>query len=131
MHDPASSAYARVFEWMGDEARAGFEQAFDGAKGATPSYDGLFSVWLPSAAPQAEWAGLAIEVGTYDNAKVANALRMDRWLKFGRGRGSSSREAVRRTMLERLYPAAPAWRSAALANGCDAQTRALLGLERW
>jgi hypothetical protein len=131
MHDPASSAYARVFEWMGDEARAGFEKAFDGAKGATPSYNGLFSIWLPSAAPQAEWAGLAIEAGTYDNVTVANALRMDRWLKFGRGHSTLSRNAIRRTMLDGLYPAAPEWRSAALANGCDAQARALAGLERW
>ena len=128
---PGSSGYERVFDWMGEAARSSFAASFTITKGETPSYRGLFSAWLPTTAPQAEWTGLLIEVGTYDNLTVGDAVRMDRWLRFGRGRTSTSREEMRRTMMERLYPSAPDWRAAALRNGLDAQMRALQGLQRW
>jgi len=128
---PGSAAYERVFDWMGEASRSSFAASFEVTKGETPSYRGLFSAWLPTTAPQAEWTGLLIEVGTYDNLTVGDAVRMDRWLRFGRGRSSTSREDMRRTMMERLYPSAPEWRSAALTNGLDAQRRALAGLQRW
>ncbi len=131
LEEPGSSSYERIFEWMGEAARESFTAALDGARGETPSYTGPFSIWLPGAAPNAEWAGLVIEVGTYDNKTVANALRMDRWLKFGRGSASASREDIRETMIKSFYPSAPEWREAALVNGCEAQMRAFRGLQRW
>lgn len=131
MDEPGSPAYERVFEWMGEPARDTFAAAMDISKGVTASYTGPFAVWLPKTAPKAEWAGLGIEVGTFDNQAMANALRMDRWLKFGRGGSTLPREDIRRTMIERLYPADPAWRRSALTNGCDAQRRAFEGLQRW
>jgi len=70
-------------------------------------------------------------VGTYDVLAVMDAVRMDRWLKFGRGRSSASREQIRQTMMERLNPTAPEWRAAAFKNGLDAQMRALRGLQQW
>lgn len=129
--EPGSPACERVFDWMGEEARSSFAATFEVTGGEVPSYEGLFSAWLPGTAPQAEWTGLLIEVGTYDNIAVGDAVRMDRWLKFGRGRSSTSREEMRRTMMERLNPEDPEWRSKALANGLDAQMRALRGLEMW
>jgi hypothetical protein len=72
-----------------------------------------------------------IEVGTYDVISVIDALRMDRWLKFGCGRSTVPREEIRKTMMERLYPVAPEWRAAALRNGLDAQARVLNGLQHW
>jgi hypothetical protein len=129
--DLGSSAYERVFNWMGEGARSSFAATFDVTGGETPSYEGLFSAWLPSTAPHAEWTGLLIEVGTYDNLAVGDAVRMDRWLKFGRGHTSMSREAMRRTMMDRLNPPDPKWRSKALKNGMDAQMRALCGLQQW
>lgn len=131
MHPPGSPSSDRVFRWMGEAARETLAASFDGAEGATPSYQGLFCTWLPTAAPQAEVAGLAIEVGTFDNAVVTDALRLDRWLKFGREPGLASREVLRDQMLRGLYPADPAWRARALVNGCDAQSRALRGLLEW
>lgn len=128
---PGSAEYERVFDWMGEAARSSFAASFELTKGETPSYRGLFSAWLPATAPQAQWTGLLIEVGTYDNLRVGDAVRMDRWLRFGRGHTSTSREEMRRTMMERLYPSAQEWRSAALKNGLDAQTRALRGLQQW
>jgi len=129
--EPGSAAYERVFGWMGDAARASFAATFEVTGGEVPTYEGLFSAWLPRTAPQAEWTGLLIEVGTYDNIAVGDAVRMDRWLKFGRGRSSMPREDMRRIMMDRLNPEDPAWRSQALENGLDAQNRALHGLQDW
>lgn len=130
MHDPDSDAFARVWDWMGEEAKATFAASF-GVGGSTPSYSGLFSTWLPSAAPRADWTGVVIEVGTYDPGATWDGLRRDRWLKFGRGRSSQPRDEIRREMLEMLYPASPEWRRKGVEAGCDAQRRALDGLVRW
>jgi len=131
MMKPGSPGYERVFEWLGEEARSSWSKSMDFTDGVTPDYRGWFSAWLPSTAPQTEWAGLVVEVGTYDVISVVDALRMDRWLKFGRGRSSTPREEIRKTMMERLYPQAPEWRAAALENGLDAQRRAFQGLQQW
>ena len=128
---PGSAEYERVFDWMGDAARSSFAASFDVTNGETPSYRGLFSAWLPSTAPHAEWTGLLIEVGTYDNLAVGDAVRIDRWLRFGRGRTSTSRDEMRRAMMETLNPSTTEWRTAALKNGLDAQARALEGLQQW
>ncbi len=129
--EPGSAAYERVFDWMGEAARSSFAATFELTKGETPSYQGLFSAWLPTTAPQAEWAGLLIEVGTYDNLTVGDAVRMDRWLRFGQGRSFMPRDQMRRTMMEGLNPSDASWRAKALENGLDAQRRALRGLQRW
>ncbi len=129
--EPGSEAYERVFSWMGEEARSTLSKGMGFSGGQTATYSGLFSMWLPGVAPDAEWAGLVIEVGTYDLITGTDALRVDRWLRFGRGRSSLSREAMRHTMLEWFYPSDSVWRAAALRNGLDAQARALEGLRRW
>jgi hypothetical protein len=129
---PAGSDGAeRVFSWMGEAARTNFAESFKITGGVIPDYRGPFSLWLPTTAPQAEWAGLVIEGGTYETLRVADSLRMDRWLRFGSGRSSRPREEIRRDMLEGLYPSAPEWRAKALENGLDAQWRALRGLQAW
>lgn len=128
---PGSPEYERVFRWLGDEARSTFSDGMEYAGGVTPNYRGWFSAWLPSTAPHAEWAGLVVEVGTYDVISVVDGIRMDRWLKFGQGTSTASREEIRRTMLDRLYPSDPEWRASALRTGLDAQRRMLDGLSRW
>jgi hypothetical protein len=74
---------------------------------------------------------MVIEAGTYGVIEVMDGIRMDRWLKFGRGHSCISREEMRRTMMDKLYPESPDWRAKALANGLDAQERFLTGLMQW
>jgi hypothetical protein len=128
---PGSAGYERVVDWLGDSARTSFTAAADISQGKTPSYRGFFSAWLPTTAPQAEWAGLLIEVGTYDGLTVLDTVRIDRWLKFGQGHTTTSREAMRATMMEGLNPVAPEWRTAAMTNGLDAQRGMFEGLQQW
>jgi hypothetical protein len=131
MMAPESSGYQRMFSWLDEEARSSWARGMDFTDGVTPDYRGWFSAWLPSTAPHAEWAGMVIEAGTYGVIEVMDGLRMDRWLKFGKGRSYLPREEMRRSMMEKLYPTDPAWRKKALANGLDAQRRFLNGLVEW
>jgi hypothetical protein len=128
---PGSASYERVFGWLGEEARTSFAATFEVTNGEVPTYQGLFSAWLPTVAPHAEWSGVLIEVGTLDNLTVGNAVRMDRWLRFGRGRSSMSRDEMQAAMMEGLNPTNPEWRAKALANGLEAQARMLEGLRQW
>jgi hypothetical protein len=131
MLELGSPGFERVFSWMGDEARTSFADGLKYAGGVAPDYRGWFIAWLPSTAVNAEWAGLTVEVGTYDTISVVDGIRMDRWLKFGKGVSTASRDEIRATMLDRLYPADPEWRKLAIEAGMDAQARALNGLLRW
>src|SRR3546814_12757182 len=92
---------------MGEAARSSFAATFEVTNGETPSYRGLFSTWLPDTAPQAEWTGVLIEVGTYDNMTVGNAVRIDRWPKFGRGRSDVPRAVIPSTRTEARHPNTP------------------------
>lgn len=128
--DPKSEAYDRVWGWFGDEAKASFAVSMQ-ADGATAAYSGPFSVWLLNSATQAEVAGVIIEAGTFSPDAVWEALRMDRWLRFGHGHSSTPREEIGKDMLNRLYPTSPEWREKAVRKGCEEQQRALEGLMNW
>lgn len=131
MMEPGSAGYERMFEWLGDEARSTWTKGMGDFDGVTPDYRGWFSAWLPGTAPQAEWTGMVIEAGTYGVVEVMDGIRIDRWLKFGKGRSYLPRDEMRATMMDKLYPTAPDWRAAALKNGLDAQQRFFEGLQRW
>lgn len=131
MMEPGSAGYERMFDWLGEAARSTWARGMGDFDGVTPDYRGWFSAWLPSTAPQAEWAGMVIEAGTYGVVEVMDGIRMDRWLKFGKGRSDLSREEMRETMMDKLYPTAPDWRATALENGLEAQQCFLQGLEQW
>jgi Protein of unknown function (DUF2817) len=131
MMEPGSEGYERMFGWLDRDARSTWAKGMADFDGVTPDYRGWFSAWLPAAAPQAEWAGMVIEAGTYGVVEVMDGIRMDRWLKFGKGRSYLSRDEMRAIMMDKLYPTAPDWRAAALKNGLAAQQSFLEGLRRW
>ena len=130
LHDPDSPKFERWFEWMGDVARESLDKSL-ASGGKTPSYAGPFINWLPAAAPSAQWIGAAIEVGTYDVKTVGDALRMDRWLKFGLPSDQAHRDQIRQSMMDLLSPSSDGWQRAAVTNGCEAQAQALRGLANW
>jgi hypothetical protein len=131
MMQPGSPGYERMFDWLDEDARSTWTKGMGDFDGVTPDYRGWFSAWLPATAPHAEWAGMVIEAGTYGVIEVMDGIRMDRWLKFGKGRSYMSREDMRATMMDKLYPVAPDWRATALENGLAAQASFLEGLRTW
>src|SRR3546814_4626682 len=66
---------------------------------------------------------MVVEAGTYGVIEVMDGIRMDRWMKFGKGRSFMPREEMRRSMMDKLFPEDPAWRDKALANGLEAQAQ--------
>jgi Protein of unknown function (DUF2817) len=131
MMTPESAGYKRMFSWLDEEARSSWSRGMDFTNGVTPNYRGWFSAWLPNTAPHAEWAGMVIEAGTYGVIEVMDGIRMDRWLKFGKGHSYLPREEMRRSMMDKLYPEDPSWRQKSLANGLDTQKRFVSGLMDW
>src|SRR3546814_240422 len=131
MMEPGSDGYERMFSWLGDEARETWAKGMDFTNGVTPDYRGWFSAWLPNSAPHAEWTGMVVEAGTYGVIEVMDGIRMDRWMKFGKGRSFMPREEMRRSMMDKLFPEDPAWRDKALANGLEAQDQMFRGLLAW
>jgi hypothetical protein len=131
MMKSGSAGHERMFEWLGEDARSTWTRGMGDFNGVTPDYRGWFSAWLPSCAPQADWAGMVIEAGTYGVVEVMDGIRIDRWLKFGKGRSCLSRDEMREIMMDKLYPTAPDWRAAALKNGVEAQQCFFEGLQRW
>lgn len=131
MSEPGTASHERMFEWLGDQARSTWTKGMADFDGVTADYRGWFSAWLPDTAPHAEWTGMVIEAGTYGVVEVMDGIRMDRWLKFGKGRSILSREDMRALMMDKLYPVAPDWRATALKNGLEAQQCFLEGLEQW
>ena len=131
MMAPGSPGYERMFSWLSDDARETWSKGMDFTEGVTPDYRGWFSAWLPNTAPHAEWAGMVIEAGTYGVISVMDGIRMDRWLKFGKGQSTVPREEMRRSMMDKLYPEDPVWRVKALANGLEAQEQFFRGLLAW
>lgn len=127
---PGTEGFDLITGWLGGK-RTPFDDKTDLSKGETPAYKGLFSAWLPSTAPHAQWTGMLIEVGTYDNLTVQDAVRIDRWLRYGSGDSLASRDDLRRTMLEGLNPKSEQWRIPALHNGMQAQRATLAGLVQW
>ena len=119
MMKPGSPGYERMFSWLDEEARSTWSKGMDFTDGVTPDYRGWFSAWLPSTAPHAEWSGMVIEAGTYGVIQVMDGIRIDRWLKFGKGKSILPREEMRRFMMDQLFPEDPDWREKALTNGMD------------
>src|SRR3546814_18201235 len=104
MMEPGCDGYERMFSWLGDEARETWAKGMDFTNGVTPDYRGWFSAWLPNSAPHAEWTGMVVEAGTYGVIEVMDGIRMDRWMKFGKGRSFLPREDMRRSMMDKLFP---------------------------
>lgn len=131
MVTPGSPSYERMFGWLDEEARSTWERGMSDFNGVKPNYRGWFSAWLPTTAPKAQWTGMVIEAGTYGVIEVMDGVRIDRWLKYGKGRTEFSREQLREIMMDKFYPVAPDWRATALKNGLAVQFAFLSGLQDW
>ena len=77
--------------------------------------------------------GIGMEFGTYDQARVQDALRADTWMRYNRQVGEISRyrqRKIKREMLEVFCPADPSWRDTVVTTGRTICQTALAGLDR-
>ncbi|WP_414902278.1 DUF2817 domain-containing protein [Sphingomonas flavalba] len=127
LHPEGSAERDRVESWWGPMNRNA--DAF--GIGAEPDWQGLLwdglRRWI---LPDAEICGSVIEFGTYPLPRVARALMIDRWLRFGQ-EDAGWRDALRAEMVEAFAPPAADWRTAVTTRGCAVLDAALTGLARW
>ena len=75
--------------------------------------------------------GAGIEFGTYDQARVQNALRADAWLRYKKRVREISRyrqRKIKQELLEAFCPMDQAWRDRVVTTGCKICQTALDGL---
>jgi len=126
-HPRGSSERRRVETWWG-RLNAN-EDAFGIA--AEPEWNGLIWDGLRNwILPNASICGAVIEFGTYDLPKVAEALMIDRWLRFGQS-AEPNRSELRARMIETFNPSSNTWRSRVTEKGSALHGAALAGLGEW
>jgi len=123
-HPEGSEGWERVCRAYGQGVRDAHEQYQGGRR---PTFTGLLIDALGRIVEHRRYAGLVIEFGTRAHNQVKDALRLDRWLKFGRGRCETDRASLVRQVMEDFYPSNPDWRRSVLANS-DALVDAALDL---
>jgi hypothetical protein len=124
---PGTEALGIAQAWFGDPTIGKTEDAFGGD--AQPSYSGLIATGVQRFLPKAMMVGSAVEFGTLPLNEVAEALMIDRWLRFGSAPADPAfREAQTKRMMEALNPSDPAWRKAVEDHGVRISRQAVEGL---
>lgn len=128
VHPPGSRERALCEAWWGDR----FTRTGDGYAGTAPRWTGLVIDGMRAFLPDAEIVGAALEFGTYAPPRMAAAMQIDLWRRFGIRTGDTVRDAeLRARMVESFVPSEPAWRETALAGAAEAHLCALRGVAAW
>jgi len=121
---PESEGWERVCRAYGEGVREA-HKSYQG--GRRPDFTGLLIDALGHIVQHRRYAGLVIEFGTRAHNQVKDALRLDRWLKFGRGTAQADRATLKQQVVEDFCPSNPEWRRSVLAHS-DALLDKALGL---
>ncbi|HLL11343.1 MAG TPA: DUF2817 domain-containing protein, partial [Rubrivivax sp.] len=78
--------------------------------------------------PQAEYTGIAFEVGTVPMQEVIGALRQDQWFENQPSAPAADRAAARRRMRDTFYTDTAQWKHQVVDQGLDVAGAALRGL---
>lgn len=121
--------WERCCQWWGRERIEG-AGGFDGAK--RPRYEGLVFRGVQRRLRDAQLAGAVIEFGTVPVGASIDALRADRWLRFGATADDAARaRPIRSAIVEAFCPSDPGWRSAVVGHALDIQRSVLAGVAAW
>lgn len=122
-------SWEQCCRWWGRERVEG-AGGFDGAN--RPRYEGLVFGGVQRRLSDARFAGAVIEFGTVPVGESIDALRADRWLRFGAEADNAARvEPIRRAIVEAFCPSDPQWRSSVVRHALDIQRSALAGVSAW
>jgi hypothetical protein len=122
--------WERICGWWGRE-RLETSGGYEGAK--RPTYNGLIFHGVQRLVAPAVMAGAVIEFGTLPLQEAYDALRLDRWLKFGDHAGVAPERlaALRRSVRDAFTPPDPAWRRGVVEHAIAIQRAGLAGLADW
>ena len=123
VESPDAVRYHRLRQTFGVRVRS----TVDPSSGAANAGGNIFAGYERRIAP-AEFTGLALEFGTYEQARVQFALRANAWA-YLEGNAMSRddlREQSRAEMLEIFCPADESWRRQVVVQGVEVFGQALL-----
>lgn len=119
--DPAAIARARA--WWGQAVTS----IYDGSS-ASALLSGLMFNAAYEECPQAEYTGIALEVGTVPLNELTAALRQDQWFENHPGAPAADRAAARRLMRDTFYTDTPQWKQRVVEQGLKVASAAVRGL---
>jgi hypothetical protein len=118
-----ASAVARARAWWGADVTS----IYDGSS-ASALLSGLIFNAAYQECPQAEYTGIAFEVGTVPMQEVIGALRQDQWFENQPSAPAADRAAARRRMRDTFYTDTAQWKHQVVDQGLDVAGAALRGL---
>ncbi len=120
---PDTEAYRRTRAWLGDELTS----PELGSSRSAP-LNGTNQPGLMREIPHAQYAGVALEYGTYPLREVLDAMRADNWLHVHGDLGSPLARKIKAEMRRALYPDQDDWREMVWARAVEINRRMLRGL---
>jgi len=124
-HPTESKAYGRVVRAYGESVREA-NKTYTG--GRIPNFSGLWIDTMGQLSAHQSYCGLVIEFGTRRNDphdQVKDALRLDRWLKFGQPDKTIDRPGLQAKVLEDYCPNTEEWRRSVLSYSDELVEKAI------
>lgn len=126
-----SETFSLLSEWWPNDTI----HCDDVVDGVSIFYNGLLLEGLRAEIQKyrpAKIVNLTIEWGTYDVAKMLQALVMDNWLMHRTENADRTLiDAVRAELIERFYPKSTEWRRSVIYTSDAIYTRAVAGIDSW
>jgi len=120
-----TAAVARTRAWWGDDVTT----FLDGSSSSAP-LTGINGHAARDEAPQAAFAGIALEYGTYPITEMLQALRADHWLHNHPDAPTAQHHAIKHRLRDVFYVDDDAWKQKVYAQALPACTTALTRLEK-
>ncbi|MDP1690791.1 MAG: M14 family metallopeptidase [Burkholderiaceae bacterium] len=118
-----AAALARARAWWGPELKS----IYAGSSASAP-LTGLMWLAAYQECTQAEYTGIALEVGTVPMMEVIDALRADHWLECHPEAVAAQGAAIERRMRDAFYTDTDAWKRRVLEQAFEAAQQAVRGL---
>lgn len=115
----------RARAWWGDSVRS-----MQSDESVTSAVHGSIMTGLAEALPDCDLIVVGAEFGTYDPARIFQAMRADNWLHQHGDLDSELGVAIKKEILEVFRPEGARWSACLLEVGADLITRAFGGLAR-
>lgn len=122
-HDPATVARARA--WWGSAITSTQDDS-----SSSPALHGQMWSAVYDECPQAQYTGIAVELGTAPRLEVLQALRADQWLARHPEAPQSLRRSIKQRMRRAFYVEDDGWKRHAASETIAAVRAAIGGLAR-
>ena len=116
---------ARTKAWWGDAVTS----YFDGTSTSAP-LTGVNGYAASDECPDADFAGIALEYGTYPVEQALQALRAEHWLHNHPEAARTQRDEIKRAIRDVFYIDADDWKAIVMAQAVDACRIAISRLSR-